>query len=405
MKSAEVKIGELADPSPGSYKIGPFGSALKKSELVKSGIAVAGIENVLPNTFVPTFRKFITPHKFVELADYQVKAGDILVTTMGTIGRAAVVPTNVDTTIIDSHLFRMRVDGSKVYPPYLCFAINGYSGIQQQLNRMARGAIMDGLNTTILKDCTVPLPTLDEQKRIAALLDKADRLRRSRRYAQELSDGFLQSVFLEMFQTKESHRWTFETIEDLAKEGQNSIRTGPFGSQLLHSEFTKDGIAVLGIDNAVRNRFAWDKRRFISEEKYDQLKRYTVFPGDVLITIMGTCGRCAVVPDNIPLAINTKHLCCITLNQRKCLPAYLQACFLMHPLVLGQLGISERGAVMPGLNLSIIKDLAIPLPPIALQEKFVHAVRRVDRLRVQQAEADRQAEHLFQTLLHRAFSN
>ena len=79
MKSAEVKIGELADPSPGSYKIGPFGSALKKSELVKSGIAVAGIENVLPNTFFPTFRKFITPHKFVELADYQVKAGDILV--------------------------------------------------------------------------------------------------------------------------------------------------------------------------------------------------------------------------------------------------------------------------------------------------------------------------------------
>ncbi len=72
--------------------------------------------------------------------------------------------------------------------------------------------------------------------------------------------------------------------------------------------------------------------------------------------------------------------------------------------MLGQLGISERGAVMPGLNMGIIKDLKIPIPPLSLQEKFVHAVRRGDSLRAQQAEAERQAENLFQTLLHHAFS-
>jgi len=230
-------------------------------------------------------------------------------------------------------------------------------------------------------------------------------VRRSRRYVQELSDSFLQFVFLEMFHQKKSRAWTVESIEGLAKGGQNAIRTGPFGSQLLHSEFTESGVAVLGIDNAVQNRFIWDKRRFITQEKYNQLKRYTVYPGDVLITIMGTCGRCAVVPNNIPLAINTKHLCCITLDQRKCQPTYLQACFLMHPLVIRQLGVSERGAVMPGLNMGIIKDLVIPIPPLSLQDKFSRIVRRVERLHAQQGEAARQAEHLFQTLLHRAFSN
>jgi type I restriction enzyme, S subunit len=126
----EVKIKTLADSERGSFKIGPFGSALKKDELVNTGIPVAGIENVLSNNFVPSFRKFITEKKYQELKHYTVYTDDIVVTTMGTIGRAAVVPNNVGTCIIDSHLFRMRVDKSKVFPTYLCYAINGYSELK-----------------------------------------------------------------------------------------------------------------------------------------------------------------------------------------------------------------------------------------------------------------------------------
>ena len=119
---------------------------------------------------------------------------------------------------------------------------------------------------------------------------------------------------------------------------------------------------------------------------------------------MGTCGRCAVVPEIIPLAINTKHLCCITLDRQRTLPIFLQAAFLYHPEILHQLGVEQRGAIMEGLNMEIIKELHLPLPALSSQQKFANFVERHERLRATHVEALRQADHLFRTLLHQAFS-
>lgn len=99
--------------------------------------------------------------------------------------------------------------------------------------------------------------SLPEQKRIAAILDKADAIRRKLQQSLRLSDDFLRSVFLDMFGDPEGQGWESTTVEELASAKKGSIRTGPFGSQLLHSEFVDEGVAVLGIDNAVRNKFAW----------------------------------------------------------------------------------------------------------------------------------------------------
>lgn len=270
--------------------------------------------------------------------------------------------------------------------------------------RMTGSAGQKRVPVSFLENAEIPLPEISEQKRIATQLKEADRLRRTRRYALELTDTFIPAAFLELF-GEAGDSFPALTVDELAADKPHAIRTGPFGSQLLHSEFTNKGIAVLGIDNAVNNEFAWSQRRFITPEKYEQLKRYTVFPGDVIITIMGTCGRCAIVPNDIPTAINTKHLCCITLDQSRCLPMYLHGAFLFHPFVRRQQAVATKGSIMDGLNMEIIKSLRIPLPPLELQQKFAAVVDRVERLRAVQREALREAEHLFQSLLHRAFSD
>jgi type I restriction enzyme S subunit len=272
------------------------------------------------------------------------------------------------------------------------------------LDALNKHVAIPGLDRNDAYEKELMVPLLDDQKRIAAVLDKADTLGRKRKESLELTEKLVQSVFIDMFvQNPAIKDWKPRTIEWMAKKAKGAIRTGPFGSQLLHSEFVDHGVAVLGIDNAVKNRFEWVQPRFISPAKYEGLRRYKVFPGDLIITIMGTLGRCAIVPDDIPEAINSKHLCCITLDQQKCIPEFLHACLLNHPDLLRQLGVRTKGAVMPGLNMGIIKELELPLPPLDLQGQFKRVTTVSTAVRIDFEESQDNMENLFSALQQRAF--
>lgn len=273
-----------------------------------------------------------------------------------------------------------------------------------QIEGLGKHALVNNVSLSDIRKLTIPLPPLVEQRRIAEILNLAEALRAKRRTALAQLDSLTRSIFFDLCGEPACKGWIETDIKGVSHPRSGSIRTGPFGSQLLHSEFVREGIAVLGIDNAVANEFRWAGRRFITEAKYLQLKRYTVQPGDVLITIMGTCGRCVVVPDDIPLAINTKHLCCITLDQSKCLPVFLHAYFLQHPVAQKYLNQTAKGAIMSGLNLGIIKQMPVLLPPMHLQREFAWRTGAVEKLRAAHRTSLEELDALFTSLQHRAFS-
>lgn len=304
--------------------------------------------------------------------------------------------------IATTELVPLRPTPGELDRKYLCYYLRSPAFVHWVSNQVS-GAKMPRVNMKVFWKHEIPVPPIDEQTRIAAILDRADAIRRKRAESICLAEDLLKSTFLDMFKDPIRRGRPIETVANMALKERGSIRTGPFGSQLLHSEFVDDGIAVLGIDNAVANEFRWAGRRFITEEKYEGLKRYTVYPGDVLITIMGTCGRCAIVPDDIPTAINTKHLCCITVDREVCLPSYLQSYFLHHPMARHYLSRVTKGAIMDGLNMGLIKEMPIPQAPIDLQRRFASLYGNVRGIRLRLQQSQDECGDLFSSLVQRAF--
>lgn len=264
-----------------------------------------------------------------------------------------------------------------------------------RMETMNKSAAVPGLNRDDVYRLDVDVPVVAEQRRIAAILDHADALRAKRRQVFAHLDTLSQSIFHDMFGRVSAGA----TVEDISTK----MRTGPFGSQLLHSEFVAAGVSVLGLDNVVTNEFRWADRRYITLEKYEQLKRYTVRPGDVLISIMGTTGRCVVVPDNIPTAINTKHICAITPDREQVDPVFLRAAFLGHPESRAHLQRQTKGSIMDGLNMGIIKTMPVPVPELNLQRRFARRIESVSSQRGVVTAALSADDELFASLQARAF--
>ena len=306
---------------------------------------------------------------------------------------------------IGSTVARMRlVDPSDWETPFIGRLLQGnFRELNDQAH--ARGATIPHVDKMKLEQICLPKLAPEEQRQIVAILDKADGIRRKKQQIHTLVQGLLKSAYVHIVGHLNPgySDWMPHSIEQLAKDRKGSIRSGPFGSALRHGEFVDQGIAVLGIDNAIKNTFSWGERRYVSEEKYEQLQRYRVFPDDVIITIMGTIGRSAVVPRDIPRAITSKHLATISCEEKKVLPEVLAFSFQFDPMIAGQIKAHNKGAIMDGLNLGIIRQLELRRPPMREQRRFVGICSGVESMLNRLKCPRDNGSHLFASLSQRAF--
>jgi type I restriction enzyme S subunit len=337
------------------------------------------------------------PESFVRREELFLKEGDILISSANSsnlVGKVARVPALPYRATAGGFIAIVRAKPGAVEPEYL------YRWLASDANQAAIRVC--GRQTTNISNLSVPrfldlpidLPDRACQVRAATIFDQADSLRRKRLAAIRLADEFLRAAYLELAKRHPAR----VRVETLLADVPNAARTGPFGSQLLVSEFTESGIPVLGIDNVVSNAFAWAAPRFISPEKYAELERYTVRPGDVMVTIMGTTGRVAIAPDDLPTCISTKHLCTLTLDSKKMLPTYLWACLRWDPEVRAQTRREAKGAIMEGWNMGIVKGLLVNAPPIDVQLRFEKIDSRIKRMSSAHALAAKGTDELIASL-------
>jgi type I restriction enzyme, S subunit len=395
-----IPLGEIANVVRGVT----FSKTEASSEPVAGSLPVLRAGNIQDSLLLDEDLVYV-PRAKVN-AKQLLRRGDIVICTSSgsadVVGKTALAERDWEGSF-GAFCAGIRANPKKCDPRYLFYYLR--SPIFRSWTLRSSGANIKNIRKSELDLFGVPLPPLSEQRRIAAILDKADGVRRKRERLVSRADDLLRSAFVHMvgFKNAEHPDWELFRIEDLAAPHKNSMRTGPFGSDLRHSEFVDGGIAVLGIDNAVQNNFAWDERRCITEEKFEKLKRYQVYPGDVIITIMGTTGRSAVVPDDIPKAITTKHLATISFNKLIVVPEFLSFAIHSDPLIIEQIERANKGAIMDGLNLGIIKSLEIHLPPIELQRKFAQLLKMVNKMKQYLGSNAGSGKALFLSLSQRAF--
>jgi len=323
--------------------------------------------------------------------------GDVLFNATNSpelVGKSALFLGAEEPVVFSNHFLRLRTNPDLLNAGYLAHWLRS-QWVKGTFQRLCNAWVNQAsVRKESLLDIELSPPPLNQQSRIANMLDKVDSLRRKQQEVSRLADQFLRGAYLDLALRSPARA----PVEFLLAEVPNAARTGPFGSQLLVSEFTESGIPVLGIDNVVSNTFKWAAPRFISAKKYSELERYTVRPGDVMVTIMGTTGRVAIAPDDMPTCISTKHLCTLTLDRKKMLPTYLWACLRWDPEVHAQTRREAKGAIMEGWNMGIVKGLLVNAPPMAAQLKFEEIAGRIKRMSSAQALAAKGTDELMASL-------
>jgi len=260
--------------------------------------------------------------------------------------------------------FALGADGAKVLEPVEKLDKKFLFHYLNQLRITSAGY---SRHYKFLKETYVPIPPLPEQKRIAAILDKADAIRRKHQQAIQLADEFLRSVFLDMFgdPVMNPKGWSVKPFSEVSRQITVGLVIKPA------SYYVEDGIPAIRSLNIKETGI--DKSNFVffsKEDNENTLAKSRVFKGDLVIVRSGQPGKAAVVPEELN-GINAIDVLIVRPDFGVMNSDYLA--YFFNSGAGKQIVMSEgRGQIQQHLNVGSLNSAEIPIPPIELQNEFAN---------------------------------
>lgn len=294
----------------------------------------------------------------------------------------------------------LRPDESKLDSTYLFYMIWSNQFRTLGAASMFGAAGQKRVGSDFLKSFEIPLPPLAEQKRIAAILDKADAIRRKRQQAIQLADDFLRAVFLDMFGDPVTNPkgWELRKLGDLCDVGSSK--------RVFVEEFVESGIPFYrGTEvGKLGNGEEIVPSLFISEKHYQKLKEHGGVPhiGDLLLPSICPDGRIWQVSEEKPFYFKDGRVLWIKSSNASVSPDYLRS-YLQHIFFTNYNAIAS-GTTFAELKIVALKNLVVLIPPKNVQEQYSSLMKKtLVNISNQLAGLNEQSQ-LFDCISQKAFS-
>ncbi len=327
-----------------------------------------------------------------------VAAGDILVSTVRpNLNGVARVPNDLDGATASTGFCVLRPDPKKLDGNYLFQWVKSSAFVDDMVNK-ATGASYPAVSDRIIFDSLLPLPPIEEQRRIAAILDQAETLRTQRRTALVQLHSLTQSIFLDMFGApdKNPKGWAIGKIGDM-------LESASYGTS--EKSGTEGEFPVLRMNNLTRTgELDLENLKYMDLTSKDY-ERYLVKAGDVLFNRTNSAelvGKTTIVPSSAPPLAYAGYLVRLRVNDANH-PLYL-ARFLNTSYAKRMLrGMCKSIVGMANINAKEIQAMRIALPPLPLQQTFATRIQAIEALKATHRSALAALDALFASLQQRAF--
>jgi len=309
--------------------------------------------------------QIFNPKKYTNAPTRLAEKNDILLGIRATIGNIAI---SDQTYCIGRGVAAIRVNEQKAHRNY----IKNYlvSALDEIIGKSG-GAIIKGIKKEDLTDMIIYLPDVNEQKRIVTKLDECfeaiDKARANVEKNLNNAKELFQSQLNEIFSQK-GDGWVEKRWGDLCQ-----FVRGPFGGSLKKSMFKESGYVVYEQKHAIHDHFN-QLRYFIDEEKFNEMKRFEVKPGDLIMSCSGvTLGKVAIIPEGIQKGIINQALLKLT-PYDNILAEFLKY-WIRSKIFQDIIFKYSGGAAIPNVpSAKILKGIMVSIPNINIQKDIIREI-------------------------------
>ena len=373
-----VKLGEV-------FFIIRNGASIKQTDRA-TGLPITRIETISDYSIDRNKFGYANIIDITAYKNYLLQDQDILMSHINSekhLGKSAIYFKNDENEQIihGMNLLMLRANQKILLPKYAFYFFLTQYFKKQLINIIKKSVNQASFTVSSLKDLEIPLPPLEEQKKIATILDKITDLINKRRQQLSKLDELVKARFVEMFgdPVLNSKNWNKELLLNLT----NKIGSGatPLGGR---ESYYKSGISLIRSMNVHNGIFEYKDLAYINELQATQLNNVIVEENDILFNITGaSITRSCIVPKKILPARVNQHVLIIRCKLERINPIFINQQILNDNLKNYLLFLGEaNGATRQALTKQQIENLEFIVPPIELQNEFANFVEQTEKTKL-----------------------